>query len=328
MPLKAAGLRYPHQRTFLPRTKLAYVHLRNLLTDAKRDRAARVFGYVAIWMPEELLILYMQEGEVVNAVSTTDGRAFEVVPVAEAVARVPTEPEFGEVTFQEADDEQLACMFQAQTTPPESWPEELRAADPRALFPYLAATTFDGTVELALDQAMSYLVVRDGTVQRAFLADDQPGAVVERVKRLFLQEARRATTTLVRRWPVAPPLPAQAPAALVHAYRELGAALVSRLVAEGGEATPMIADYARHLLMPTHPSLAHHAFDGRNGARLPTVDSATFTRAIAAWMTEVLWAMTPESMSQEDLLRDLTRPRRHMFQAAGLFDQLPWRVDW
>src|SRR5687767_5724487 len=103
MPYRTAGLRFPHERTFLPRTKLAYVHLRNLITDAKRDRAARVFGYVAIWLPEELVILYMQEGEVVNATSTADGRAYEVLSIADAVSRVPTEPELGEVTFQEAD---------------------------------------------------------------------------------------------------------------------------------------------------------------------------------------------------------------------------------
>ena len=59
MPQSLAALRFPHERVLLPRTKLAYVHLRNLLTDAKRDRAARVYGYVAIWLPEELVILYL-----------------------------------------------------------------------------------------------------------------------------------------------------------------------------------------------------------------------------------------------------------------------------
>src|SRR5215210_8327772 len=73
MPLNAAGLRFPHDRVLLARTKLAYVHLRNLLTDAKRDRAARVFGYVAIWLPEGILVLYLQEGEVVNATHSVDG---------------------------------------------------------------------------------------------------------------------------------------------------------------------------------------------------------------------------------------------------------------
>ena len=62
MPQSLSGLRFPHERVFLPRTKLAYVHLKNLLTDAKRERAARVFGYVAIWLPDELVLLYLQEG--------------------------------------------------------------------------------------------------------------------------------------------------------------------------------------------------------------------------------------------------------------------------
>ena len=50
MPI-VAGLRFPHSRVMLPRTRLAYVHLRNLLTDAKRDRSARLSGYVAVWLP-------------------------------------------------------------------------------------------------------------------------------------------------------------------------------------------------------------------------------------------------------------------------------------
>ena len=71
MPALAARLRYPHGRVLLARTKLAYVHLRNLISDAKRDRTARVAGYVAIWLPEEFILLFLQDGEVVNAVSST-----------------------------------------------------------------------------------------------------------------------------------------------------------------------------------------------------------------------------------------------------------------
>ena len=78
MPLPAATLHYPHDRVLLSRTRLAYVHLRNLLTDAKRDRAAKVYGYVTVWLPEELILLYMQEGEVVNATATPDGMHFRV----------------------------------------------------------------------------------------------------------------------------------------------------------------------------------------------------------------------------------------------------------
>ena len=87
-----AGLRYPFSRVLLPRTRLAYIHLRNLLTDAKRDRSARVSGYVAIWLPEEFITLYMQRGEVVNA-SIREADQSRVIAIAKALEKVPPEPE-------------------------------------------------------------------------------------------------------------------------------------------------------------------------------------------------------------------------------------------
>ena len=45
--------------------------------------------------------------------------------IAPALEKVPAEPEYGEICFHEADDEQLACMFSSQTTPPSRGPPEL-----------------------------------------------------------------------------------------------------------------------------------------------------------------------------------------------------------
>src|SRR5438105_11216490 len=148
MPATVAGLRYPHTRVLLPRTRLAYVHLRNLLSDAKRDRAARVSGYVAIWLPEEFLVLYLLKGEVANA-TVSDGKMFTGIAINAAVEKVPAEPEYGEICFHEADIESLACMYASQTCPCVPWPPELRPSDPTSLFPYLMSTTFDGMVELS-----------------------------------------------------------------------------------------------------------------------------------------------------------------------------------
>src|SRR3954470_12540637 len=98
----ATALRFPFSRVLLPRTKLAYIHLRNLLTDAKRDRAARVSGYVMIWLAEEVVLLFLRAGEVVTAPASHDGRGFAPVAIADALARVPAEPELGEICFHEA----------------------------------------------------------------------------------------------------------------------------------------------------------------------------------------------------------------------------------
>src|SRR5690242_2610738 len=140
-----AGLRYPFTRVLLPRTRLAYIHLRNLLTDAKRDRSARVSGYVAVWLPEEFVVLYLQRGEVANATVMEKG-GWKAVAVSSALERIPAEPEYGEICFHEADNEQLASMFISQTQAPEPWPTDLKVNDPAALFPFMMSIMFNGVI--------------------------------------------------------------------------------------------------------------------------------------------------------------------------------------
>jgi hypothetical protein len=324
MPATVAGLRYPHTRVLLPRTRLAYVHLRNLLTDAKRDRSARVSGYVAIWLPEEFLVLYLQKGELVNA-AVHDGKNFAAIAINAAIEKVPAEPEYGEICFHEADDEQLACMFASQTCPSIAWPLELRPSDPASLFPYLMSTTFDGVVEIAADGEVNYLVFRDGTVQTAYVAASGSDSMVDRVRRLFERD-RRALHLAVKRWGPPDPLPVQAPTALVQAYRDLATSLVLRLVAEGRESAPVIAEHARQNLLSAHPSLDGFSFNGR-APRAVVANAEAVTNAVAALMNEVLWtASSQEGIGPEQLLRELTYERRHLFQSSGLFDRLSWKL--
>lgn len=317
------GLRYPCARVLLPRTRLAYVHLRNLLTDAKRDRSARVSGYVAIWLPEELVMLYLQKGEVVNA-AIREKSGSHAIAIAKALEKVPPEPEYGEICFHEADEQQLGCMFIAQTSEAEPWPDGLVVTDPSVLFPYLMATTFDGTVEIVAEDTVNYLLFRNGSVERAFIAAGHHGTVVDRVAKLFAREGRNGAK--LRRWQVQAPLPAQAPPALVQAYRDLATGLVQRLIAQGKEGAPQIAEQARQNLVGEHPALDGFSFNGRP-ARDPVTETAKLTAAVAVWMKEVIWAAADhEVLPPEQLMRELTWDRRHMFQSAGLYDLLPWRV--
>ena len=325
MPVTVAGLRYPHTRVLLPRTRLAYVHLRNLLTDAKRDRSARVSGYVAIWLPEEFLVLYLQRGELVNA-CLHDGTSFQPIAIGAAVEKVPAEPEYGEICFHEADDQQLACMFQSQATLPEPFPPELRASDPAALFPFLMASTFDGVLEIASDRGVNYLLFENGTVQGAHLSGGHRGTLVERVGALFDVE-HRALHLTVRRWPPPKDLPVQAPTGLVHAYRDLTTQLVLRLVADGRESAPAIAEHARQTLIGAHPALDGFSFSGRT-PRAVVADATALTAGVAALLNEVLWTATDqEGGGPEQMLRELTHERRHLFQSAGLFDRLSWKLS-
>jgi hypothetical protein len=323
MPAKAPGIRFPYGRVLLPRTRLAYVHLHNLLNDAKRDRSARVSGYVAVWLPEEFIVLYLHRGELVNAVRH-DGTSYHVEAIGSAVGRIPSGPEFGEICFHEAEPEQLGCMFLSQTTAIDGWPRELAVEDPKVLFPYLMATTFDGVVAIEADGAANFLVFADGSVERAYVAASKGGTLVDRVSAIFARDRR---TISVRRWNRRMELPEQAPPALVSAYRELMAALVARVIAAGGQSAPVVAEHARQSLLPRHTSLAAFAFGPSKPMPEPVADSGELTAAVASWIQEFMWASANlDSSSPEQILRDVAWERRHLFQSAGLFDRIPWKV--
>ena len=321
MPI-VAGLRFPHSRVMLPRTRLAYVHLRNLLTDAKRDRSARVSGYVAVWLPEEFVVLYLQRGEVANA-TLLDKNGSRAVAISSALDRIPAEPEYGEICFHEADPEQLSSMFMAQTTAPDPWPPDLAYSDPAVLFPFLMSIMFDGMVEIVTDGAVNYLIFHAGAVERAFLSVQASGSIVERVARLF---APGTKIEGFRRWPAVTPLPVQAPKELVQAYRELTNGLVQRLVANGKDSAPSIAEHARQHLLKEHPDLECFSI-GKKAPREPIADTQRITAAVSAWLKDIMWAAADhDSAPPEALLKELTWERRHMFQSAGFYEKLPWKV--
>jgi hypothetical protein len=324
--------RFPHTRTLLPRTRLAYVHLRNLLSDAKRDRAARVSGYVAIWLPEELIVLYMQGGEIINA-TICDARGWRAVSIARALERVPAEPEYGEICFSAADEGQLDCMYATQTLAPVNFPERFDVTDPSVLFPYLGATTFDGVLEVILTDSANYLVMVNGMVDRSYIAGDAKGRghthashqTDDQIAQLFSQA--RPGELKIRRWDSVPELGVQAPPALVQAYRDLAAGLVGSLVKGGRASAPTIAEHARQHLLETYPVLDGIALTDRPARIDVVVDSATLTSGIAAWVREVMFAAADhDGTAPEQLLRELTWERRHLFQSAGLYEQIPWKV--
>jgi len=324
MLANVAGLKYPSTRVLLPRTRLAYVHLPNLLNDAKRDRAARVSGYVAIWLPDELLILYLRAGETVNATERTKDVA-RSLPIADALAKIPSQPEYGEICFHEAAEEQLGYMFAAHCLAPEPWPEGFAVSDPAHLFPYLSAMTFDGCVEIEAQATVNYLVFKHGAVERAFLAVPHHGTLVDRVAKLFARETRMGDASL-KRWSGPLTLPVQAPPALVQAYQELTHSLVDRLVGSGVSGAPAVAEQARVNLVAEHPELDGFTFNGRV-SKMPVTETEPLTAGVAALVKEIVWATADhEGCPPEQLLKELTWERRHMFQSAGFYDQIPWKL--
>src|SRR6058998_3191851 len=108
-PVRLADLQFPQAGQLIHRTRLAFIHLDNLLSFAKRDRDGRIDGYLVAWLPDECVLLFLRKGEAVNAASMhTVGR--EVITITEALRRMRAEVERGEIGYAAAPLEQLAWM--------------------------------------------------------------------------------------------------------------------------------------------------------------------------------------------------------------------------
>src|SRR5881398_94209 len=116
-PVRLADLTFPQVNRLIHRTRLAFIHLDNLLAFAKRDRDGRVDGYITAYLPEECLLLFFRKGEAVNAASLhTGGR--QVITITEALKRMRAEVERGELAYCAAPMEQLAWMYQSRSASP------------------------------------------------------------------------------------------------------------------------------------------------------------------------------------------------------------------
>src|SRR6266481_2667026 len=117
-PVRLADLQFPQVNRLIHRTRLAFIHLENLLAYAKRDRDGRIDGYLAAHMPDECVLLFFRKGEAVNAAALhTAGR--QVITITEALKRMRTEVERGDLTYSAAPMEQLAWMYQSCAAPVE-----------------------------------------------------------------------------------------------------------------------------------------------------------------------------------------------------------------
>src|SRR2546425_909293 len=219
-PVRLADLTFPQVNRLIHRTRLAFIHLDNLLAFGKRDRDGRVDGYITAYLPEECLLLFFRKGEAVNAASLhTTGR--QLLTITEALKRMRGEVERGELVYAAAPMEQLAWMYQSCAAPVQS-----RFVDPEqpgAFFPALQQEQVSGVLELISNGRVSYLRFGNGRFTTGYFCDRPEALPVGKyIESQFAHTPDGATPAVVAcLFPPAAELPAQAANALINTYREL-----------------------------------------------------------------------------------------------------------
>jgi hypothetical protein len=326
--IRLADLTFPSDRVQIHRTRLAYIHLDNLLHFSKIDRDGRVDGYVAAYLPDEVGLLFLRGGEVVTAARLTDhGR--EVAPIAAVLRDIREEVERGELAFCDAPLEQLAWMYQSCAQPATLHFADLRK--PEHLFPLLQQDRYTGILELIAGGNVSYLRFDAGRFSRGYYTGKSPHTTVaQHLESLFRAPPGGDFVPLTGSgFPMAADLPEQAPSAMLQSYRELFWRVVEVAEREVPGEVSARAMKARDALIGAHPALEalSRPLDG------PPVELVTtpsdVTRALANWCRELLQSLEVVAPGVAPaIVKDATREQRFVLQKAGFYQQVPWTVSW
>jgi len=327
-PVRLAELAFPQVNRLIHRTRLAFIHLDNLLAFAKRDRDGRVDGYITAYLPDECVLLFFRKGEAMNAASLhTAGR--QVITITEALKRMRAEVERGELTYAAAPMEQLAWMYQACAVPVDM--RVLDAAQPGAFFAAFARDKVSGILELTSNGRVSYVRFDAGRYHSGYFCDKpEVMAIPKFLEAQFHAGADGQPPVLTAAvFPYVAELPQQAPNALINTYRELYWRIVDEVDKEfPGEAK------RRAQKVSTGIREAHKAItilSAARGAETPeaVVQPEELSNALTDWSLQLLEGvevMMPGTAPK--ILREATREHRYVLQSAGFYTRLPWQVSW
>ena len=319
---------FPTTGAMITRTRIAFIHLDNVMSFAKRDRDGQVDAWLAGYLPEELVLLFFRRGEVVNAASLRpDGRA--VIPIAEALRRIQAEPERGELSFGRAPFEQLAWMFAAC-----AGPARVRFVDehqPGELFKVFATEGFNGVVEFISNDRVNYFRFSDGKYAGGYCCDRPEGMpVAAYVESLFKPGPDNLLPSIVAsEIPALSEIPQQALPAQVKLYREIHtrvlAGVEQELPVDGARKHQRISGALRQ----EHPGIELLTAPEYGAGPAVAVTSEALTVALATWAAHLLQeveVVAPGAAVR--VLKQSTKDQRYVLQAAGFYDRLPWRVTW
>lgn len=320
--------RFPFDAAYLPRTKLSYVNLPGILSDGKRDRQARVPGFVAVQLGERCFLIFLKGGEPFYAARITpQGRG--PAALSEVLRLASTESERGEggqIGFFGAPEAQLRAMLATLVNQPLPLSGELDPGRPDLLFPLLRERGFTGVMELNDAGKHHYLAFDGGAFRHGWFCErDESVAVPDFLRGLFVAGAALEAAL----YPALEELPVQAGPGFVDLYRRMiGGTLRELALATGRETALEMMQRGQGLAALEHPVVA--SFDITPEGRVmgdPVASPDGLTEGVARWITEVLIAGADHhGIDPAAIVEKVARDSRFVLSEHGFFARLPWAL--
>jgi hypothetical protein len=327
-PVRLTDLRFPGGRVLIHRTRLAYIHVDNVLNFAKFDRDGRVDAYLAAYLPDEVVLVFFRSGRVVTAVALRQ-RDRSALPIPKAVQEMQRELERSEVVFAEAPPELLTWMYWAGVAPVQPFPVDQR--DPANVFAQLRRDGFSGIVEFIVDGRVCYIQMTAGKFAAGYFAEKPDDvSVSDWIERLLQPHADGARpTVVVGTFDVGTGLPEQASLGLLEAAREVFWLLAEHAEREAPEAGLKRALKLRDEVVLVHPPLAAVSVPREQSLAGDVMTPEEVTTGLAMWTRQLLEQLEVVAPgAAPDVLRAATKDHRFLLQRAGFYGQLPWTVTW
>jgi len=321
-------LAFPSGQALVVRTRAPYIALDNLITFSKQDRDGKVDAYLAAYLPDELVLLFFLGGDLVNAALLNPIGRFPAA-IGDALKRIREGAERAEISFHAAGRDLLAAMYAACSAQP--LPQALDPKSPETIFRPLFEQKWSGLLELISNGRVNYLQVKDGRFASGFFSERLPNdAPLVTVARLFSSTPPEPLPRVVARlYDGPPPLPRQAPPAMIQMFRRYTWDLADLIEREAPGQGAKRAERVRQRLLPQHQVLQW--VGGTRGAPQedPVVEPVILADGVATWTKELLTeveVLQPQSAPR--ILRDAAREHRFALNAVGFFEKLPWRIQW
>ncbi len=321
-------LAFPRDQVLVARTRAPYVALDNLIAFSKNDRDGKVDAYLAAYLPDELVLLFFVGGELVNAAFLNPAGRFPA-PIGEALRRIQEGAERSEIGFFEARQDLLAAMYAACSGAP--LPVKLDPKSPETVFRTLFEQKWSGLLELISNGRVNYLQVKDGRFASGHFAERLPNELpLATVARLFTSTPPEPLPRVAAKvYDGPPPLPRQAPPAMIRMFRDYAWDLADLIEREAPGQGAKRAERVRQRLLPQHQVLQW--VGGARGTQQgdPVVEPVVLADGVAAWTRDLLTeveVLQPQSAPR--LVRDAAREYRFALNAVGFFEKLPWRIQW
>jgi len=161
-------MKFPRGRPLLENARLEFLNLENVLSASKRERAHRISGYISIFYPDTVELIFLKEGEPFNAARISQTER-SIVPINEVVEKAKKATS-GVLSEYATDETLVNLMISSIILKPRKEDIDLTRLQPKIFIDKLKSTQFNGFIWVRAGIEESFIYFEEGDIKGIYVA--------------------------------------------------------------------------------------------------------------------------------------------------------------